>query len=342
MKKLSKLLLISLISIFSLGFFVPNTYAEGEEQPAATSIRLMPVSKILQLSSSSTYDDKFEVFNDGSEEIRVEVYAAPYSYVYSDSEDLYKLGFNNENNFTQITRWISFLNDGAYSAKTTYKIPAGQSLEVNFRVTTPADIPAGGQYAVIFAHALSNSTSASGIRTEASPGIVVYGRSTEGEVKSSAEIRDLIINQSITENETTRNNFNTSAKIKNTGNVDFTATGRLTVEPIIGSSVNCADQQSNEGSEAANRDESQPTSRISVIPEAELILTDECKNTPSFGIYKVTWTVTAAGQTETVERTIFLIPIWLILIAIILLTILTIWIIIRIRKRKERRSRLAI
>lgn len=341
MKKTSKLLLVSLISILSLGFFMSNVYAEEEEQPTATSIRLMPVSKILQLSSGQTYDDKFEVFNDGSEEIRVEVYAAPYSYIYSDSEDLYKLGFNNENNFTQITRWISFLNNGAYSEKTTYKIPAGESLEVNFRVVTPADIPAGGQYAVIFAHALSNSTSANGIRTEASPGIVVYGRSTEGEVKSSAEIKDLVINQIITENGTTKNIFNATAKIKNTGNVDFTATGKLSVAPIIGSTVHCAEQQPTDGSESIN-DESQPTSRISVIPEAELVLTDECKNTPSFGIYKVTWTVTAAGQTETVERTIFLIPIWLILVVIILLTILIIWIIIKARKRKERRSRLAI
>lgn len=330
MKKLiSKIITLSFVIILSLGFLMVNTFAEGEETPG-TSIRLMPVSKILQLASSSTYDESFEVFNDGAEKIQVETYAAPYSYVYSNEEDLYKLGFNNENNFTQISRWISFKNSAdEFVEKAVFDIEANSSVRIDFRVSTPANIPAGGQYAVIFAHALNGVTSSAGIRTEASPGIVVYGRSTEGEVLMTSEIRDLSIKRSITEGNTIRNNISASAKIKNTGNVDFTATGKLKVSPILGF-----------GSYGAEDD--QPTSRISIIPESELVLSDEWTETPGFGVFKVSWMVTAGDSTESVEKIVFLIPVWFIILIISLLTILIIWIIIRVRKRKERRSRLAV
>ena len=82
--------------------------------------------------------------------------------------------------------------------------------------------------------------------------------------------------------------------------------------------------------------------RISVIPEAELILSDEWRETPSFGLYKVTWTVTVGDQTESIEKIIFLISPLAIIISMIFLTFITIWIIIVVRRRKERHSRLAI
>ncbi|MBO7718213.1 hypothetical protein J6S37_01815 [Candidatus Saccharibacteria bacterium] len=328
MKKIiARISALSLAVIFGLVFVtLGNAYADEEGASTGTSISLTPVSKILQISSNSTYDSNFEVKNDGGSPIRVEVYAAPYSYVYSDEEDTYKLGFNNENNFTQISRWITFRNnDGDYVDKTVFSIDAHNALTVNYRISTPNNIPAGGQYAVIFAHTLSEASSAGGIRTEASPGLIVYGRSTEGETVTSAEISNMKIEQSVTENGATRNNFYASAKVKNNGNVDFTATGKLTVQSIIG------------GGDFEIAD-----SRISIIPEAELLIANELKDTPSFGIYNVTWTVEAGETSETISKTIFLIPVWLVILTILLLTILTIWIIMVLRKRKERRSRLAI
>ena len=196
-----------------------------------------------------------------------------------------------------------------------------------YRITTPNNIPSGGQYAVIFAHTLTSVVSASGIRTEASPGMVIYGRSLEGEAITSAEISDLEIKQSVTESGTVRNNFYASAKIKNTGNVDINATGKLKVEPIIGFSSYETDQK---------------MGYLSVIPEAELVISDEWKETPTFGLYKATWTVSVDDNSETIEKIIFLISPIFIIITIILLTIIVIGVIILVRKRKARRSSLAI
>ena len=321
--------------IVGLGVFGNiNSYAEEENSDGAedafsgTSISLTPVSKILQISSDSVYDDIFTVKNDGSNEIKIEVYAAPYSYVYSDEEDLYKLGFSNENNFTQISRWITFKDtDGRYVEKAYYTVEAEESLDIEYRISTPSNIPSGGQYAVIFAHTLSSATSVSGVRTEASPGLVVYGRSTEGEVDTSSEISDLKISKSVSEDGATRKNIYATAKIKNIGNVDFSAIGVMKVEPIIG---------------GGEYETPNTKGRLSIIPESELVLSDEWEETPGFGIYKVTWTVMVGDQTESTTRVIFLFSPVAVVITIILLTIVIIWIIIRVRKRKERHSRLAV
>ena len=321
----------------SLGLFLPaSSYAEEEDSTTVdfgTSIGLTPVSRVFQITSNSVYDDKFAVKNNGDKPIRVEVYAAPYSYVYSEEEGLYKLGFNNENNYTQISRWITFKDtSGNYVEKTIFTIAPHTPIEIDFRVSTPNGIPNGGQYAVIFAHTLSDATPASGIRTEASPGMVVYGHSIEGESIISAQISNLELSQTAplkesNTNKTADNHFYASAKVKNTGNIDFYAVGKLKVEPIIGG-----------GSYETPSDRG----RVSIIPETELVVSDEWTETPSFGIYKVTWTVTAGEATETIEKVFFLISPAVIIIFIIFLTIIIIWITIRVRKRKERRSRLAV
>lgn len=338
-KNILKLLVLALAGVAFLGVATPaNIYAEegadnneagtSEAENSGTSISLTPVSKVLQISSDSSYEDHFTISNDGNAEMRVEVYAAPYSYVYSESEDTYKLGFSNENNFTQIARWISFRDSsGNYVTKPTFTISPKDSLDVYYKVTTPSNIPAGGQYAVIFAHTLTSAISSSGIRTEASPGIVVYGRSTEGDAIISAEISSLELNQAKSEGDNVKNMINALAKVKNTGNVDFNASGVLKVEGILGgvSYVTPADR-----------------GRMSVIPEAELVVSDSWEETPGFGLFRVTWTVTAGEETQTIERIMFINPMPFIIISIILLTIIIVWVTIVVRKRKERRSRLAV
>lgn len=340
-KTIARLLSFGLIAAMGLGLITPlTTYAEGEDGSTSeessdktsvpgTNISLTPVSKILQISSNSVYEDDFSVSNEGDTEMKIEVYAAPYSYVYSSDSDSYQLGFNNENNFTQISRWITFKNaDGSYEKKTEYTIQPRNSLNVHYKISTPDNIPAGGQYAVIFAHTLTGTVSANGIKTEASPGIVVYGRSTEGEAIVKADINDLKLEQGYTDNEGNKSsNFRASAKVKNTGNVDFNAVGVLTVDPIIG---------------GASYETPANAGRVSIIPEAELVVSDEWKDTPGFGLYKVTWTVSVGENVQAIEKLVLINPLLFIFIVLIVLTIIIVCVIIGVKKRKERRSRLAI
>jgi len=300
---------------------------EGETQQIATSISISPVSKILQLSANSVYEDTFTVSNNGTSDMKFETYAAPYAYTYSEADDSYQLGFNRENTYTQITRWVTFRQtDGTYTEKATFVAAPGSSVEVAYKISTPESIPAGGQYAVLFAHTLTADTNTSGIKTEASPGLVVYGRA-EGETKASSEISGSEIKTTMAVENQEKNIINASAKVKNTGNVDFMASGKLKVTGIFG-------QVYYETAGVSGK------SRVSIIPEAELPVSDSWDETPFFGLFNVEWTVTGSGGTsETITKCVAIIPPVIIIVTILLLTIIIIWIIIVIGKRKARRSK---
>ena len=330
MKKLSlkllALVIMAAISVFAITSTSETAHAEDYTKNTATSISISPVSNILQLSSNSVYDNIFKVTNNGDDVMEFEVYALPYSYTYSEEEDAYKLGFSRENAYTQITRWITFKDaDGNYVENATFTAEPGTAVEVSYRITTPESIPAGGQYAVLFAHTLTSSVNASGIRTEASPGLVLYGRG-EGETIVTSEISGLKISQTKEVGGDKKNLINATAKVKNTGNVDFMATGVLKVDSVFG-------QAHYETKTETSR------ARISVIPESELEISDTWDETPYFVLFKVYWTVSAAGSSETIERLILILPMPILVTIILLLTIIIVWIIIEVRKRKERRSK---
>lgn len=309
--------------------FAEETADENDElMKAATSISISPVNKILQLQPSTVYEDSFKVTNNGGSNMDFEVYASPYSYTYSEANGEYQLGFSNENNYTQITRWITFKGtDGVYAASPKFVAKPGESVEVEYRITTPESIPAGGQYAVLFAHTLSSTTTSSGIRTEASPGLVVYGRAS-GETVTEAEVTSIDIYRTKTDTDgNVKSIINATSKIKNSGNVDFTASGKLKVEGVFGRVY--YETPSNEA-------------RVSVIPDTELSVSDEWEETPYFGLFKATWTVSAAGESESISQMILILPAPIIVVMILLLTIIIVWIIIMVRKRRERRSRFMI
>ena len=319
--------LLIMLGTFFCGFNNVSAEDNGEnnESPAInTGISITPTSKVLKLEPTTQYDDSFTVTNSGSEEMDFEVYAAPYSYIFSEDDNEYHLGFETETTYTQIVRWITFKDtSGNYVNNPVFKAGPGESVTVNYRINTPSSIPGGGQYAVLFSHTLSAVTLSSGIKTEASAGLVLYGRSNS-ETISSAEISNLQINQTVNDNGEVKTIINASSRVKNTGNIDFMARGVLQVKGIFGNVY-----YETPGEQGI----------LSIIPETELAVSDRWEETPYFGLFRVTWTMSAADKTETISRMILLLPTPVIVFLILLLTIIVIWIILMVRKRKERRSR---
>ena len=327
--RFSCILLVLVIGTIFCGFKSALAEEDSSEEndeaiKAATSISITPVSKVLKLEPSSVYEDSFTVSNNGGNVMEFEVYAAPYSYIFSEEDNEYRLGFNQETTYNQIVRWVTFQDaSGNFVKNPTFRVDPGESTKVVYRITTPSSIPDGGQYAVLFAHTLSTTVLSNGIKTEASPGLVVYGRSS-GETISEAEMSGLQINRSINDGENEKTMINASAKVKNVGNVDFMASGKLQVTGIFGESY--YETPANQGI-------------ISVIPETELAVSDKWEGTPYFGLFKVTWTVSAAGIVETTDQMILIMPAPVIVFLILLLTIIVVWIILMVRKRKERRAK---
>ncbi|MBQ8985121.1 hypothetical protein IJ076_00985 [Candidatus Saccharibacteria bacterium] len=326
MKSFLKKILVVALSAFTAAAFMSgaSVYADGSN---GTSISISPVNKIMQISANSTYDDTFKVSNNSDSPMKFEVYATPYAFSYSEDEDTYKLGFSKDTTYTQIARWITFQGtDGNYAQKATFTAGPNESIEVAYRITTPDNIPGGGQYAVLFAHTLSGDSDGSGIKTEASPGLVVYGRS-DGETIISGEASNLEIKQTMMVNGEEKSIINASSKVKNTGNVDFMANGNLKVTGVFGNTYYETSSDSTK-------------SRVSIIPETELVVSDSWDDTPFFGMFNTEWTVYVNGEaTETITKFVVIIPAVIIIVAILLLTIVIVWIIIMVRMRKERRSR---
>lgn len=323
----------------------------SNEDDDRISITISPVAQSFQLHSNSTYEGTLNVTNAGSQPFEFEVFSAPYSLTASEENDDYSPNYNSENNYTQIARWItirdqtgnfvpSLKSDTENAAHPTFLAEPGQTIEVLFRVTTPENIPAGGQYAAIFAQTLPKESQESGINALASLGMKVFGRSEEGEAIQSAEINEFALKRTIEKEveataddgssslkTTTLDHINGFARVKNTGNLDFSARGVLKVTNIFGEVY--YETPENRGI-------------VTIIPESELVVSDEWEETPSFGLYKATWTVTAGDESKMMEMLIFLMPPSAIIITIIVLTIVIIWIIMMVRKRRERRSRFAI
>ena len=303
---------------------VQSAYAEDSSTTTATSswIQVSPVSSRVVLKPGSSLDYSMIVSNIGTDSFKFNVYTAPYSIVDED----YNVSFSNETNRTQLSRWIKFINeDGSLTDKYTSEIAAGAKQTVNYRITTPEDVPAGGQYATIFAQTEADEAdpTTSGIKTVSRIGLIVYGR-TEGETNNSAEIVDFKMDRFLT-----RGPVTATALVKNDGNTDFEVRYDFQVKSIVG---NVLYEESSET----------PHNHVNILPDSSRRKTFEWENTSAMGIFKVTFKVAVSDLDVAREEThyVIIMPVYMIVIGILLLTILTIWIIMVVRKRKERKSKL--
>lgn len=294
-------------------------YAEEAvtETPATKSwLQVSPVSSRVVLKPGTSLDYSMIVTNIGTDKFNYSVYSAPYSIV----DEAYNVSFSNETNRTQLARWIKFINDdGSLTDKYTGTIEPGVKKTINYRITVPADVPAGGQYATVFAQTEQSPEEAanvSGITTVSRIGLVVYGR-TDGDTNDSAEIVDFNIPGFMTHGPITATSL-----VKNSGNTDFEASYEFTVRSIFGSELYT------------------DTDVHNVLPDTSRRKNFEWENTSAMGIFRVTYKVTALEQTMEKTKLVIILPVYMIIIMLILLTILIVWIIMLVRKRRERKSRL--
>lgn len=319
--KLTKTLIAAAVALSSVvaPFTTSMAYAEessSESVPSTSWLQVSPVSARVVLKPSSELDYSIIVSNVGNESFNFSVYTAPYTIV----DDDYNVSFSDETNRSQIVRWIKFIADDG-SLVDTYKgtIEAGAKKAVNYRVSVPADVPSGGQYATIFAQTdSSDSNQTSGLKTVSRIGMVVYGRS-EGDTDDAFEIDEYNIPGFLFSGP-----VSVSSRVKNTGNTDFEARYKFTVKSIVGGEIYTAEDSHNILPETARREE----------------LTWE--NTQPMGIFQVTYRIEVLDQVREETRIVIILPIYMIVILIILLTILITWIIMMNRKRKERKSRLTV
>ena len=312
---IKKVFLAALGVIFLGAFAATPVYAEGEDTKPAIWLQISPVSERVVLEPGKSLDYQFNVENIGGEAFTYKVYATPYGV----TNKTYELNFSTEPERTQVTRWITFQDaNGNFAQEVSYTIEPGTKQTSPYRISVPASIPDGGQYATIFAESIPSSAASqsSGIKTVSRVGLVIYGRST-GETVNDAEILDYQFNSFLTSGQ-----VNSSATVKNSGNTDFETRYNLVVKSLFGKTI------------------FEKKAVYDVLPDTERDVAVEWPETPLFGIFRITSTVTALDQSEDHTKIVLIIPLFILIIMLVLLTSLVIWLIMIIRKRKEQKSRL--
>ena len=326
LKKLGRIFIAFALIMSSLLVIAPAVGAEEEtegtsEETSSPAIwlQISPVSNKVVLKPGEQLEYNFTVSNIGSEDFGYHVYASPYSV----TDEEYNVSFSNETNRTQISRWIEFEDsNGNWTDEVHYSIDSGEKQTIKYRVSVPEDVPAGGQYATIFAESdeVEGDIESSGIKTVSRVGLIVYGR-TDGDTLDEAVITDYNVPGFMISGPISAN-----ARIENNGNTDFEVMYDFTISSLFGKQL-----YTKSGS-------------YNVLPDTARKIDTEWEETPVMGVYKVNYKVAALNGSVVEDHTkiVIIAPVFVIIIAIILLTFIVFWIIIMVRKRKERKSRLLV
>ena len=173
------LLFICLSFLSVENVFADNTY----------KISVTPVVERIHLTQSSEAEKKFTVKNLSDSELKFKVYAAPYTALGDKNE----IDLESETKYTEIKNWLSFSGlDGAYKKTQTYTLDAKASIDIKYKISVPADVETGGQYAIIFAETMPTNES-SGIKNQSRVALKIQGVFDElqeygaeiGEIKAS-------------------------------------------------------------------------------------------------------------------------------------------------------------
>ena len=309
---LKRLLLTLSLVLSGFFFFSTPAFASG-----GTNIEISPVSNYFTIKAGDVQIYTFTVSNKGSSAFRYRLYTAPY--IVTDED--YNLTFDEEksSSYNQITRWVKFKDEtGSFVHEPTFSIEPGEDQITTYRVKVPEDIPDGGQYGIIFAETVNDSTDQAGINAVSRVALTLVGHGV-GSTKNTAEILEYYVTHPFS-----REGLGAGARVKNTGNTDFEATYHFVVKSLFGKTL---------------YDE---TSSYTVLPETERRFKTAWDNAPVFGVFQVQFSLTAADSFREETHLVFIVPIFVVVIALLLLTLIVIWIIILVRKRKERSSRLVV
>jgi hypothetical protein len=262
--------------------------------------RISPSKSNPDLTPGQHYSSDIKVTNGGTNTVTVKVYAQPYQVVGQD----YIADFNTTNNYTQITDWLKFSQE-------RFELSSKQSLTITYTVTVPTDVPAGGQYAVVFFETTTAQDDGQIINQASRIGHVIYASIDQGQTRLEGHLDSNLIPIWL---------FNppikASSTIKNTGNVDFTATYNLSVKTLLGDEVYHTNQD------------------YTILPETTRLITQQWTDSPRLGLYKVEQTIDFLGQAHTTWRLVLTIPLAFMIAAIVVLAGIGLWVGMRLKGRR--------
>ena len=299
-----------------------STESPTEDKSTPPVISLSPTSEQVSLIESNVVTKKLAVKNGGDRPLTFTLYASPYTI--NNENDAYAYNFGASNSYSEIANWITFdTESGGTAPMVTYTLAPDEERSIFYHVTTPETVPAGSQFAAIFAQTVpeetaSTDTGTNTIKAVSRVTLLLYARNAK-EATTEYEETGFSLPGFLLGGEIT-----VASRLKSTGNTDIAVIGNFNVDTIFGQNLY--------------------SRRIAyhVLPGTERLTTLSWDKTPSFGLYHVSYEYTINGETHKHTALVLIYPVLFIILTILVLTILIIWITIVIRKRKERNSKLLV
>lgn len=279
--RLSASLLTALCAISLLS----GTAAAAEATLPPESITLSPVSKRFEIKAGATRQDSFTVINDGRVAYDFIVYARPYSV----KDESYTPDFSSSVQNADAYRWVQF-------ERSSYRLEAGKSVEVNFTVRVPEDAAPGGHYGVLFAETQPVSeTNGNAVERRKRVGSILYA-TVDGDIITGGKLLStsvplLQLNAPLS----------THQRIKNSGNTDFLVTTSMKVSDMFGGVKFKSERQ------------------VAVLPETTRDIAVEWQDVNWLGLYKVELESRFLDTTERSSHYVLMMPLWVYLVAGLLL-----------------------
>lgn len=301
LKNLARYIVVLCLAV--VGVLVGSNTVFAEEVPEYR-IQVSPARLELDLRPGASTTAKFKVQNTGSKEFNFELSTGPFSV----TDENYSQDLSSTSNYTYIKDWVKFSKDGG-------TVPAGTEQEITVTVNVPKDIPAGGQYGVIFARMKeSDDGTIGGVKAEKQVGILVYSKNVEGNTR---------LEGGVIENKVPSFMFappiNATSIVENKGNVHAEATYIMQVYPLF-------------GNEEVYTNEENPEKRT-ILPETRRLNTMSWDGAPQLGIFRVKQTVKFLDDTKVTEKLVFICPLWFLFVVLAIIFLAIFWIVSRVRGR---------
>ena len=254
----------------------------------ADSITLSPVSRKYSLEAGQTVEDKLTVVNDGKTAYDIAVYSRPYSV----TNEAYEPDFTKTPANADAYGWVKF-------PKTKYRLEAGQSIEVPFSMTVPANAKPGGHYGVVFAETQPDEAAANGnaVIRKKRVGAILYA-TVKGDFITKGQL------------DSTHIPFwqpqpplHAESRATNSGNSDFVNATEFTVKDVFG---NTKFTQIKE---------------FTLLPGTSRVMSFDWNGASWLGFYKVELKQTVLGKTSVDSGYVLLLPRYLPVLLVVVLLI---------------------
>ncbi len=308
--KISKILLSALlVCIMAIAQFSLPTCAL---EPGDIVMSLTPSEQDIELTPGQTYSGSVVITNVGRLPYSVKASVSPY-YVAGDD---YTPDFENESAYTKLHNWVEL-------DQTEYQLEPGDKANVDFTITVPKDVASGGQYAAIMLLS-NNKGSGEGVNVQAQLAAILYGHVSGGELRREGEL----VNHSLP-NFMFNSDFVISQTVKNTGNIDFRVTQKMTVTNFFTNK-----EIINENTVSSDGD-LVGSNTATVLPGTSRTGILRWDNAPKLGVFRVTQDISFLDQSYSFSQVVLICPIWLFVALIALFIVAIIWIILHFVKKSH-------